>query len=99
MEEQEQVKPEEVKPEETQEAVLDATVFESTNTITLTKSGFTLRWAAPEVVMDEFKGIEADIWSFGWVCYEVSPLPSRCSVRLRLFTGHDGEYSVSKSQE
>lgn len=57
--------------EEGPEAVLDATVCESTNTITLTKSSFTLRWAAPEVLKEEDRDIKADIWSFGWVCYEV----------------------------
>lgn len=62
----------ETKLEDGPEPVLDATISEATNTITLTKSSFTLRWAAPEVLKDEDKGIEADIWSFGWVCYEAS---------------------------
>lgn len=50
---------------------LEAIISEANNTITLTKNNFSLRWAAPEVLKDEDKGTAADIWSFGWVCYEV----------------------------
>lgn len=59
--------------------VLDVTVCESTNTITLTRSSFTLRWAAPEVLNDGYGGTEGDIWSFGWICYEV------CTSHFRRF--------------
>lgn len=53
------------------EPVLETTVCESTNTITVSRLNFTLRWAAPEVLQDEDQDIKADIWSFGWVCFEV----------------------------
>lgn len=42
------------------------------NTMTITSGDYTLRWAAPEVLAEEEAGTSADIWSFGWVCSEVS---------------------------
>lgn len=51
---------------------LKVTVCERDKTITITRSNFTLRWAAPEVLNEEDRAVSADIWSFGWVCYEAS---------------------------
>ncbi|KAG8917019.1 hypothetical protein FRC01_002717 [Tulasnella sp. 417] len=43
----------------------------STNTITLTRNHYTLRWAAPELLQDENVGLACDIWALGCVAYEV----------------------------
>ncbi|KIO20124.1 hypothetical protein M407DRAFT_81907 [Tulasnella calospora MUT 4182] len=32
---------------------------------------YTLRWAAPELLMDDEPGLWSDIWALGWICYEV----------------------------
>ncbi|KAG8912886.1 hypothetical protein FRC01_004844 [Tulasnella sp. 417] len=39
--------------------------------ITLTGPVYTLRWAAPEVLLDEKFGLASDIWAFGWICWEI----------------------------
>lgn len=52
--------------------VLETTICATTNTITLTGNHYTLRWAAPELLMDDEPGLWSDIWSLGWICYEVS---------------------------
>lgn len=40
--------------------------------LTLTGPAWSLRWAAPEVVKEEDPpGLPSDIWSAGWVCWEV----------------------------
>ncbi|KAG8915742.1 hypothetical protein FRC01_003521 [Tulasnella sp. 417] len=39
--------------------------------VTLTGPVYTLRWAAPEVLMDEKFGLASDIWAFGWICWEI----------------------------
>ncbi|KIO16499.1 hypothetical protein M407DRAFT_33856 [Tulasnella calospora MUT 4182] len=41
-----------------------------TETLTLSAPGYTLRWAAPEVLADR-PGLPGDIWSFAWVCWEI----------------------------
>lgn len=41
--------------------------------ITLTGEGFSLRWAAPEVLDERPLTLASNIWSFGWLCWEVSP--------------------------
>ncbi|KIO17037.1 hypothetical protein M407DRAFT_27306 [Tulasnella calospora MUT 4182] len=55
--------------------VLETTICATTNTITLKGNHFTLRWAAPELFMgddsDFEPGLWSDIWSLGWICYEV----------------------------
>lgn len=51
--------------------VLETTICAATNTITLTGNKYTLRWAAPELLMDDEPGLWSDIWSLGWICYEV----------------------------
>ncbi|KIO32716.1 hypothetical protein M407DRAFT_66312, partial [Tulasnella calospora MUT 4182] len=43
----------------------------STNTMTLTGNQYTLRWAAPELLMDEEPDLWSDIWALGWIFYEV----------------------------
>lgn len=40
--------------------------------ITLTGLGFTVRWAAPEVLAHERFSLASDMWAFGWICWEVS---------------------------
>ncbi|KIO25930.1 hypothetical protein M407DRAFT_75132, partial [Tulasnella calospora MUT 4182] len=40
-------------------------------TMTFTGNEYTLRWAAPELLMDEKPGLSSDIWALGWICYEV----------------------------
>ncbi|KAG8943373.1 hypothetical protein FRC04_002929 [Tulasnella sp. 424] len=42
----------------------------ATETLTLSTPGYTVRWAAPEVLFDWFD-LPGDIWAFGWVCWEV----------------------------
>ncbi|KIO20487.1 hypothetical protein M407DRAFT_29894, partial [Tulasnella calospora MUT 4182] len=51
----------------TLEAIFSATA----NTLTLTGSGYTLRWAAPELLRDDKPGLRSDIWALGWIAYEV----------------------------
>ncbi|KIO27943.1 hypothetical protein M407DRAFT_22850 [Tulasnella calospora MUT 4182] len=48
-----------------------ATFCASTNTLTLTGNEYTLRWAAPELLMDDEPGLWSDIWALGWIFYEV----------------------------
>ncbi|KAG9041189.1 hypothetical protein FS837_012632 [Tulasnella sp. UAMH 9824] len=50
---------------------LEATLDPSTNTITLTCSHYTPRWAAPELLQEDDASLACDIWAFGWVAYEV----------------------------
>ncbi|KAG9003061.1 hypothetical protein FRB90_011257 [Tulasnella sp. 427] len=46
--------------------------IESTgNQLTLTVYGYSLRWAPPEVVNGERANLASDVWSAGWVCWEV----------------------------
>ncbi|KAG8974841.1 hypothetical protein FRC05_006774 [Tulasnella sp. 425] len=44
---------------------------ESTGSITMTAPGYTVRWAAPEVLDGELPTLASDIWSLGWICWEV----------------------------
>ncbi|KAG9006825.1 hypothetical protein FRB90_009728 [Tulasnella sp. 427] len=41
------------------------------NQLTLTGYGFSLRWAPPEVVNGGQVNLPSDVWSAGWVCWEV----------------------------
>ncbi|KIO19786.1 hypothetical protein M407DRAFT_30576 [Tulasnella calospora MUT 4182] len=43
----------------------------SANTITLTGNKYTLRWAAPELLMEDQLSLQSDIWALGWIAYEV----------------------------
>ncbi|KAG9050006.1 hypothetical protein FS837_008186 [Tulasnella sp. UAMH 9824] len=54
-------------PHLTLEAFFSATA----STITLTGSSYTLRWAAPEVLLDDKPCLRSDIWALGWIAYEV----------------------------
>ncbi|KIO24151.1 hypothetical protein M407DRAFT_26426 [Tulasnella calospora MUT 4182] len=49
----------------------EATFCASTNTMTLTGNEYTLRWAAPELLMNEGPSLCSDIWALGWIFYEV----------------------------
>lgn len=40
-------------------------------TLTLTGPHYTLRWAAPEVLLKSSFDLPSDIWAFGWICWEV----------------------------
>ncbi|KIO21773.1 hypothetical protein M407DRAFT_79983 [Tulasnella calospora MUT 4182] len=57
-------------PEEDQHQIHVATTG---NQLTLTGPAWTLRWAPPEVVNGDLDrpGLPSDIWSAGWVCWEV----------------------------
>ncbi|KAG8917105.1 hypothetical protein FRC01_002663, partial [Tulasnella sp. 417] len=48
------------------------TITASTNQLTLTGPAWSLRWAAPELVnQEQGPGLASDIWSAGWVCWEM----------------------------
>ncbi|KAG9022591.1 hypothetical protein FS837_006282, partial [Tulasnella sp. UAMH 9824] len=50
----------------------EITVVASANQLSLTGPVWTLRWAAPELVKEETRpGLASDIWSAGWVCWEM----------------------------
>lgn len=42
------------------------------DTLTLTGPHGTLRWEAPEVMLEEIFDLPGDIWAFGWICWEES---------------------------
>ncbi|KAG8962272.1 hypothetical protein FRC00_009904 [Tulasnella sp. 408] len=42
----------------------------STKTITLTGNNYTLRWAAPELLLEDQLSLWSDIWALGWIAYE-----------------------------
>ncbi|KIO24525.1 hypothetical protein M407DRAFT_76836, partial [Tulasnella calospora MUT 4182] len=48
-----------------------ATFCATSGTMTFTGNEYTLRWAAPELLMDDEAGLSSDIWALGWICYEV----------------------------
>lgn len=78
---------------------LQATFFAPTNTITLTGNKYTLRWAAPELLMDDQPTLWSDIWALGWICYEVKRFRSIVLVAKAhglALKGHDKYYSVSR---
>lgn len=59
--------------EEGTAAYNEITVVTSKDQSTLSDPAWSLRWAAPEVVRDgERPSLPSDIWSAGWVCWEVS---------------------------
>ncbi|KIO26359.1 hypothetical protein M407DRAFT_24325 [Tulasnella calospora MUT 4182] len=48
------------------------TITVSANQLTFTGPDWTLRWAAPELlVKDEPPSLASDVWSAGWVCWEM----------------------------
>ncbi|KAG9042364.1 hypothetical protein FS837_010959 [Tulasnella sp. UAMH 9824] len=73
----------------------DVTVVASAHQLTLTGPVWSLRWAAPELVKDEERpGLASDIWSAGWVCWEMmtnrvpfEDLRRDCAVMLKVIQG------------
>ncbi|KIO19361.1 hypothetical protein M407DRAFT_50892, partial [Tulasnella calospora MUT 4182] len=62
--------------------------------LTLTGPAWSLRWAPPEVVNGDRPGLSSDIWSAGWVCWEImtnklpfSELDSGTAITLRVIEG------------
>ncbi|KIO18658.1 hypothetical protein M407DRAFT_58681, partial [Tulasnella calospora MUT 4182] len=53
--------------------LLETTFCATSNTITLTGNKYTIRWAAPELLMGDepIASLWSDIWAVGWVSYEV----------------------------
>ncbi|KIO18618.1 hypothetical protein M407DRAFT_31729 [Tulasnella calospora MUT 4182] len=49
----------------------EATFCPSTNTITMTCNQYTLRWAAPELLVEDDASLASDVWALGCVAYEV----------------------------
>ncbi|KAG8994803.1 hypothetical protein FRB90_000340 [Tulasnella sp. 427] len=41
------------------------------NGVTLTIGKYTVRWAAPELLNEDRESLACDIWSLGWIAYEV----------------------------
>ncbi|KAG8928715.1 hypothetical protein FRC01_005510 [Tulasnella sp. 417] len=59
-------------PTTSEEHITLQAIFSATlNTLTLTGSSYTIRWAAPELLQDEGPCLRSDVWSLGWVAYEV----------------------------
>lgn len=51
----------------------EVTITVSGNQLTLTGPLWSLRWAAPELLTrEELPSLASDVWSAGWVCWEVS---------------------------
>lgn len=51
---------------------LETTFCASTNTISITGNQYTLRWAAPEILLEDQFSLRSDTWALGWVAYEVN---------------------------
>ncbi|KAG9050004.1 hypothetical protein FS837_008184 [Tulasnella sp. UAMH 9824] len=63
-----------VDPSTAEECITLEALFSATaSTLTLTGSSYTLRWAAPELLQDDRPCLRSDIWSLGWIAYEVGP--------------------------
>ncbi|KAG8925665.1 hypothetical protein FRC01_009851 [Tulasnella sp. 417] len=59
-------------PSAAEESITLEALFSATaSTLTLTGSSYTLRWAAPELLQDDEPCLGSDIWSLGWIAYEV----------------------------
>lgn len=70
----------------------------SGSTLTLKAPSYTLRWAAPEVLLQSLFGLPGDIWAFGWILWEVLtkniPFPDsnlRIDVTMRIIKGNRPE--------
>lgn len=50
---------------------VNADVADSGEFITITGPAWTLRWAAPELVAGGLPSLASDVWSLGWICWEV----------------------------
>ncbi|KAG8919053.1 hypothetical protein FRC01_001505 [Tulasnella sp. 417] len=55
---------------------LQATFCASTNTIALTGNQYSLRWAAPELIMEDQLDLWSDVWALGWIAYEPMVVPN-----------------------
>ncbi|KIO30423.1 hypothetical protein M407DRAFT_20487 [Tulasnella calospora MUT 4182] len=62
--------------------------------LTLTGPAWSLRWAAPEVLLGEDPGLPSDIWALGWICWEAmtdclpfSDLYWEPAITVRIFQG------------
>ncbi|KAG9040733.1 hypothetical protein FS837_000241 [Tulasnella sp. UAMH 9824] len=61
-----------VAPADDGDSCPEVTVVAAADQLTLTGPAWSLRWAAPEVVSEEARpGLASDIWSAGWVCWEM----------------------------
>ncbi|KAG8985468.1 hypothetical protein FRB90_004690, partial [Tulasnella sp. 427] len=58
-------------PGEGKDAMPAAQLTTTGNEVTLTIGKYTLRWAAPELVNEGCESLAGDIWSLGWIAYEV----------------------------
>ncbi|KAG9022451.1 hypothetical protein FS837_006354, partial [Tulasnella sp. UAMH 9824] len=73
----------------------EVTLVALVNQLTLTGPLWSLRWAAPELVKEETRpGLASDIWSAGWVCWEMmtdrvpfEDLIRDCAVMLKVIQG------------
>ncbi|KAG9021354.1 hypothetical protein FS837_007327 [Tulasnella sp. UAMH 9824] len=73
----------------------EVTVVASANQLTLTGPVWSLRCAAPEIVKEEARpGLASDIWSAGWVCWEMmtdkvpfEDLKRDCAIMLKVIEG------------
>ncbi|KIO26352.1 hypothetical protein M407DRAFT_24317 [Tulasnella calospora MUT 4182] len=71
------------------------TIVATNNQLTLTGPVWSLRWAAPELIMEEQQpGLASDIWSAGWVCWEMmtdrvpfDDIKRDCAVMLKVVQG------------
>ncbi|KIO21139.1 hypothetical protein M407DRAFT_29243, partial [Tulasnella calospora MUT 4182] len=69
-------------------------VVATRNQLTLTGPAWSLRWAPPEVVNGNRPGLCSDIWSAGWVCWEImtgkfpfSDLQSEPAIMMQVIEG------------
>ncbi|KAG8901147.1 hypothetical protein FRC00_008800 [Tulasnella sp. 408] len=45
--------------------------LDTTLDLTLTEAGFSIKWAAPELLSDKMQDLPSDMWSIGWICWEI----------------------------
>ncbi|KAG9009970.1 hypothetical protein FRB90_008052 [Tulasnella sp. 427] len=58
-------------PVDQDESIQPVRVSTEANRLTLTAENYTLRWAAPELLNGDRASLACDIWSLGWIAYEV----------------------------
>ncbi|KAG9000519.1 hypothetical protein FRB90_011794 [Tulasnella sp. 427] len=61
--------------EEEDQVLEQALLTTSGDMMTLTGDKYTIRWAAPELLDECLPTLSCDIWSLGWVAYEVRYVP------------------------
>ncbi|KIO19618.1 hypothetical protein M407DRAFT_30732, partial [Tulasnella calospora MUT 4182] len=78
-------------------------VVATANQLTLTGPAWSLRWAPPEVVNGSLQGLASDIWSIGWVCWEImtnklpfAELHSESAITLKVAHGEVPSASEDK---